>query len=57
MLDAERQTVDGLYRIRPNGNRQYPEGFIRNLSSVGDGTRVPPLLCTLSYTLLLDVNP
>ena len=34
MLDAERQTVDGLYQIRPNGNRQYPEGFIRDLSSV-----------------------
>ena len=56
MLDAERQTVDGLYWIRPNGNRQYPEGFIRNLSSVGDGSRVPLLLCTLSYTLLLNVN-
>jgi hypothetical protein len=23
-------------------NRQYPEGFIRNLSSVGHGSRVPP---------------
>ncbi len=56
MLDAEWQTVDGLYWIRPNGNRQYPEGFIRNLSSVGDGSRVPLLLCTLSYTLLLNVN-
>ena len=56
-LDAEQQTVNGQYRIRPNGNRQYPEGFIRNLSSVGDGSRVPPLLCTLSYTLLLNVNP
>ena len=56
MLDAERQKVDSLYRIRPNGNRQYPEGFIRNLSSVGDGSRVPLLLCTLSYTLLLNVN-
>ena len=42
MLDAEWQTVDGLYRIRPNGNRQYPEGFIRNLSSMGDGSPVPP---------------
>ena len=46
MLDAERQKVDSLYRIRPNGNRQYPEGFIRDLSSVGHGSRVPPLLCT-----------
>jgi len=34
--------VDGLYWIRPNGNREYPEGFIRNLSSVGHGSRVPP---------------
>jgi hypothetical protein len=42
MMDAERQTVDGLYRIRPNGNRQYPEGFICNLGSMGHGSRVPP---------------
>jgi hypothetical protein len=41
-LDAEQQTVNGQYRIRPNGNRQYPEGFIRNLSSVGHGSRVSP---------------
>ena len=42
MLDAEWQTVDGLYRTRPNGNRQYPKGFIHSLSSVGHGSRVPP---------------
>ncbi len=43
MLDAERQTVYGLYRIRPNGNRPYPEGFIReDLSSMGHVSRVPP---------------
>jgi hypothetical protein len=42
MLEAERQTVDGLYWIRPKGNRQYPEGFIRDLSSMGYGSRVPP---------------
>ena len=42
MLDAERQKVDGLYWIRPNGNRQYPKGFIRDLSSVGHGSHVPP---------------
>jgi len=34
--------VDGLYRTRPNGNQQYPEGFIHDLSSVGHGSRVPP---------------
>jgi hypothetical protein len=54
MLDAERQTVDGLYWIRPNGNRQYPEGFMRNFSGVGDGSRVPPLLC---QTLHLVIYP
>ena len=42
MLDAEQQTVEDLYRIRPNGNQQYPEGFIRNLSSMEHGSRVPP---------------
>ncbi len=42
MLDAEWQMVVSLYRIRPNGNRQYPEGFIRDLSSVGHGSLVPP---------------
>ena len=34
--------MNGQYRIRPNGNRQYPEGFIHNLSRVGHGSRVPP---------------
>ena len=34
--------VNGLNRIRTNGNRQNPKGFIRNLSSVGHGSRVPP---------------
>jgi hypothetical protein len=37
MLDAERQMVDGLYRTRSNSK------FIRDLSSVGHGSRVPPL--------------
>ena len=42
--------VDGLYWIRPNGNRQYPKGFIRNLSSVGHGSRVlPPTLHLVVY--------
>ena len=57
MLDAERQMVNGLYRIRPNGNRQYPEGFIRDLSSVGHGSRVPPPTVHLLYALILNVNP
>ncbi len=34
--------VDGLHWIRPNGNRQYPKGFIRDLGSVGHGSRAPP---------------
>ena len=51
MLDAERQIVYGLYRIRPNGNQPYPKGFIReDLSSMGHVSRVPPPPCTLSCT-------
>ena len=42
MLDADWQMVDGLYHIRPNANRQYPKGFIRDLSSMGHGSCVPP---------------
>ena len=38
-LNGRRWTA---YRTRPNGNRQYPEGFICNLSSVGHGSRVSP---------------
>ena len=57
MMDAEQQTVDGPYWTRPNGNRQYPERFISGLSSVGHGSRVPPLPCTYSYALILNVNP